>query len=141
MSASQRRGFALIAVLWVVVTLAGLTLVAASRAEVGAVSAASRVGFVRGRWAAEACLAEAQAALDERAERGHALLPLAFDTLRLADGSACALEVTDSSMNATVQRVFVSSRASLPGQSTAARIDELFVGAGTRAAPVRREVW
>lgn len=58
---SGRRGFALLAVLWVVVALAGLVGLGVGAMRVGAFGFANRLTLERGRWAADACLAIAEA--------------------------------------------------------------------------------
>lgn len=132
----NRRGFALVAVLWVTVALTSLALVTASHAQVSAANAESRVLAVRGRWAADACLAVAQSTLDERAAEGRLLEPLPADTLSLADGSQCATAMTD-----TTDAVLVTAQGWVPGGRGSAVIDVLLVSAGSRLAPVRRRVW
>jgi hypothetical protein len=146
-----RRGFALVAVLWVVVALAGLALTATSRARVAGAAAEARVVFVRGRWAAEACLAVAHARLDERAAEGLALQPLAPDTIALADGSRCTVAMVDSTMmppdslraarRAATPRLQLQAFGWFAGAPHAARIDLLVVAAGTRVAPIRKRLW
>ena len=133
---STQRGFALVAVLWVVVALAGLALTASSRAQVGAAGAESRVLAVRGRWAAEACLAAAHARLNERAVRGEPFIALPPDTIALRDGSRCAAEMADSA-----DQVLITARGWVSGSLGAAKIEVLMVSAGVRVAPVRRHVW
>lgn len=145
------RGFALIAVLWVVVALGGLALTATSRAQVSAAAAAARIATMRGRWAAEACLAAAQSRLDARAVAGVMTAALAPDSINLADGSRCAVTMVDSTERPArarvpqrpVARLQLTATGWIPGHagSSAARIDVLAVVAGTRVAPVRRRVW
>lgn len=148
---TMRRGFALVAVLWVVVALSGMALAATSRAQVGAAAAGDRILAVRGRWAAEACLAASHAELDERARAGRPLQPLLLDTIALADGSRCAVDVIDStearpaggvpSTQRPSERLLLSARGWVDGRPGAARLDLLMIAAGARVAPVRRRVW
>lgn len=58
---SASRGFALIAVLWTVTALAGIVGLAVGAARLGQQESVNRIALARGRWAAEACLAIAQA--------------------------------------------------------------------------------
>lgn len=57
----DRRGFALIAVLWVVTLLAAIVGLSMGAARLGSQASVNRLVLARGRWAAEACLAIAQA--------------------------------------------------------------------------------
>lgn len=57
----NRSGFALLAVLWTVTLLAAAVGLAAAAARVGQDATANRIALARGRWAAEACLAIAEA--------------------------------------------------------------------------------
>jgi len=56
-----RRGFALIAVLWTITVLATVVGLAMASTRLGHQTTANRILLARGRWAAEACLAIAQA--------------------------------------------------------------------------------
>jgi len=60
-----RRGFALLAVLWVVAALAAIVGLGLGTLRIGARGSANRLELARGRWAAEACLAIAQARWNE----------------------------------------------------------------------------
>lgn len=148
---SERRGFALIAVLWVVVALAGLTVTATSRAAVGAANATRRVLGVRGHWAAEACIAAALAELDERAARGVPFEVTPLDSLDLAGGARCTAELSDpaaapaspgqpDSVNA-VPALTLTAHGMIPGQPGGAVIQLRLVPAGARVAAVQRQEW
>jgi hypothetical protein len=84
----RRRGFALIAVLWVVAALAGIVGLALSAARLGQQTSLNRIALTRGRWAAEACLAVAQARWAE-----HRLADTA--TVDLGRRTRCHWQVTD----------------------------------------------
>jgi hypothetical protein len=58
---SNARGFALIAVLWLITALAAVVGLALATGRLGALASRNRVLLTRGRWAAEACLAIVQA--------------------------------------------------------------------------------
>jgi hypothetical protein len=58
----MRRGFALVAVLWVISVAGALIIALAGSARTEALAARNRVLLARGRWAAEACAAIAEAA-------------------------------------------------------------------------------
>ncbi|HWZ28404.1 MAG TPA: hypothetical protein VNX15_07575 [Gemmatimonadales bacterium] len=57
----ERRGFALLAVLWVVAALTAMVGLGLGALRIGAQGSANRLQLTRGRWAAEACLAVAAA--------------------------------------------------------------------------------
>src|SRR5213594_3871461 len=79
-AARSRRGFALIAVLWVITALAALLGVALATTRLGTLTTRNRVLLARDRWAAEACLAIAAAR-----RHGHHR-PGPIDALRVARG-------------------------------------------------------
>lgn len=146
----DRRGFALVAVLWVIVALAGMTAAAVSHARVGAANASARIISARGRWAAEACLAASLAELNQRAARGVPFVMLDTDSLDLADGTRCTVTAEDSTASApfpgstgpsSVHRLVLTAVGRVPGQPQAARIDLVVVSAGVRAAITGRRVW
>src|SRR4029077_2023240 len=56
-----RRGFALLAVLWVVAALTAIVGLGLGALRIGAQGSANRLQLTRGRWAAVACLAIAEA--------------------------------------------------------------------------------
>ncbi len=88
-----RRGFALLAVLWVTVALAALAGGAVARAREGADGIEAQIRFMRGRWAAEGCLAAAHALLaGDAATVARTWEP---DSIAFANGTVCRLEVAD----------------------------------------------
>lgn len=82
----SRRGFALIAVLWMLTVLASVTALAFKSAGLGQAATTNRLITTRARWAAEACLAiaEARNAAGGLADTG---------TVPLGRGVACAWRV------------------------------------------------
>lgn len=60
----RRRGFALLAVLWVLVGLAGLALVGSAAGREQLAATGNRVDLTRARWTAEGCLERARAAIN-----------------------------------------------------------------------------
>lgn len=56
----MRRGFALLAVLWVIVGLSAIVGLGVGAVRLGQTTSANRLFLIRGRWAAEACLAIAE---------------------------------------------------------------------------------
>jgi general secretion pathway protein K len=64
MTRRDERGFALVAVLWVVVAVGALALVARLAARDAVASTGNRVELARARWEAEGCAERARAAID-----------------------------------------------------------------------------
>lgn len=91
-----RRGMALLATLWVIVALAALAAAVTQQARAGSAVSADRVSAIRGRWAAEGCLALAQSRIEQRLRRQEPALRADFDTVFYANGVACRTEATDS---------------------------------------------
>lgn len=58
---NHRDGFALLAVLWVIAALSALVGLGLGALRIGAGASANRLELTRGRWAADACLAIAEA--------------------------------------------------------------------------------
>ncbi len=114
---SARDGFALLAVLWLVVALAGLTAGALAAARSGAETTAARVAAVRGRWAAEGCLAVALGVLDSAVRAGRAFALPAIEPLRFANGAQCNATARDP--NATREPVFGDGRLNVNAASDA----------------------
>jgi type II secretory pathway component PulK len=93
----ERRGFALLAVLWVVVALAALAATGAIGARTAGAVTRNRIALARARWAAEGCLAVQLARLDSLARAERPLEAAPGDTLRFADGASCVSVATDPS--------------------------------------------
>lgn len=91
----RRRGFALLAVLWVVVALGALAAGAVARARFDASATGDRVILMRTRWAAEGCLTVALSRLDETLKRHQPLASPVEDTLHFANGAACTVTSLD----------------------------------------------
>jgi type II secretory pathway component PulK len=92
---TTRRGFALIAVLWVVVALGALSAGTVARARADAVSTGDRVARMRGRWAAEACLAVAQSRIEAGLKTRDVLEEPPADSLAFANGARCVTTALD----------------------------------------------
>lgn len=84
----SRRGFALIAVLWVIAALTAIVGLAVAASRLGKQTSLNRLALTRGRWAAEACLAIAQARWAE-----HRLTDT--ETEDLGRGTHCAWRLVD----------------------------------------------
>jgi len=95
---NHRRGFALLAVLWVVVLVGALSTTAVARARDSHHSAERHIGLVRGRWAAMACGAVIRARIEERLRARNELVPLVLDTIVLENGSRCTARAFDTGM-------------------------------------------
>jgi type II secretory pathway component PulK len=92
---TARRGFALLAVLWVVVAIAALAAGAVEHARADATVTGGSVARMRARWAAEGCLAVTQARMDATLSAGQPFSASFRDTLHFADGAACRAEDLD----------------------------------------------
>lgn len=91
----RRRGFALLAVLWAVVALTAVTAGAIGRTRSDASITGNHVAHLKGRWAAESCLAAAQSDM-EAVLRGSASLQVpGRDTLFFANGARCIADAYD----------------------------------------------
>lgn len=86
--ASGCDGFALLAVLWVVVALAAVVAAGMAATQLGARTTRNRLLLARGRWATEACLAIAQARWAD-----HRLPDTA--SVDLGRGTRCASQLED----------------------------------------------
>jgi hypothetical protein len=62
----SRRGFALLTVLWLITALSAVVGLSLAATRLGQRTTTNRIALTRGRWAAEACLAIAQARWGER---------------------------------------------------------------------------
>lgn len=83
-----RRGFALITVLWLITALASLVGLSLSAVRIGNQATTNRITLTRGRWAAEACGAIAQARWVQ-----HRFIDTA--TIDLGRGARCAWRAED----------------------------------------------
>lgn len=128
---THRRGFALLAVLWIVVALGALTTSALAGARQGSAASARHVSWLRGYWAAEACLASATArALAAPGDRPLEQLLSQRESLTLANGARCDLVAGDPG-----ERI---NRDSTP--ELLPRLDSLLAWSGDTSAERRRSL-
>jgi len=115
------HGFALIAVLWMLTALSGIVGVAVGAARLGQQTSVNRLTLTRGRWAAEACLAIAQA----RWWMAHRLVDA--DTEDLGRGARCAWEVADPAalINVNTVEPEILAMAVCRGNRSACALDSL----------------
>jgi len=106
-----RNGFALLAVLWVVVALAAVAAGAVELARADAAVTGDRTRLMRGRWAAEACLAVAQSRMEAALRDGAAFAPPPLDTLSFANGARCATVAFDPAARLNIDSASVGMRA------------------------------
>ena len=85
----DRRGFALITVLWLITALAVVAGAALATAREGAAASRNRLILMRARWAGEGCLEVAQARYAADSS------PHSLDSLDLGSGVWCRAELTD----------------------------------------------
>ncbi|HKV69640.1 MAG TPA: hypothetical protein VJN62_00220 [Gemmatimonadales bacterium] len=105
----MRRGFALLAVLWVIVALSAIVGLGVGAVRLGQMTSANRVFLTRGRWAAEACLAIA-----ETRSSAHRLGDTA--TVDLGRVTHCAWRVDDPTARLNVNTTPVSVLEQLADQ-------------------------
>jgi type II secretory pathway component PulK len=125
-----RHGFALLAVLWVVVALAAVAAGAVELARADAAVTGDRSRRMRGRWAAEACLAVAQSRMETTLRGSSAFAAPPSDTLSFANGARCTTVALDpasrlnlDSTSAAMRARFDSARAA--GIFSASALDTL----------------
>jgi DNA uptake protein ComE-like DNA-binding protein len=97
---TRRHGFALLAVLWVIVALTALAGAGVVGARTAGAVTRNRIALTRARWAAEGCLAVTLAALDSLARAARPLAPVSGDTLHFASGAECWTLALDPSARA-----------------------------------------
>ncbi len=114
------RGFALIAVLWTVTALAGIVGLAVAATRFGQATSFNRLALTRGRWAAEACLAVAQARWVE-----HRLADTAAEDL--GRGVRCAWRLSDPTarLNVNVGEPDELAAVMCSRRGTVCRVDSL----------------
>jgi type II secretory pathway component PulK len=110
---TNRRGFALLAVLWVVVALAALAAGAVERARAEASVTGDRVARMRARWAAEGCLALAQERIEAALISAGTLQAPSADTLYFANGARCVAEVYDTGARLNIDSAAPAMKAGL----------------------------
>ncbi len=92
---ANHRGFALIAVLWLITALAAVVGLALAGGRLGALASRNRIVLTRGRWSAEACLAIVQARWAQ-----HQLSDTA--TIDLGRTTACSWRLEDPTAKLSV---------------------------------------
>lgn len=92
----NRRGMALLLVLWLIVLLAGVAGISMGRAREGSLHARNRLALIRAGWAREACLEVVlgRARNDSLALRDP-IARLTIDSLDLGDGVWCSAHLSD----------------------------------------------
>lgn len=94
----MKRGFALLAVLWLVVALAGLIATVLSGTRIGLERSHSRVAHLRGYWAAEGCLAAMTERIETALAAGERLATTTEPTrIAFAGGAECVVAAVDPS--------------------------------------------
>src|SRR5438874_2686509 len=94
----NRRGFALIAVLWVLTALTAVVGLSLAATRLGQQVTGNRVTLTRGRWAAEACLAITQARWNQEKLGDTTTIDLGRET-------RCVWEVRDPTASLNVNTV------------------------------------
>jgi type II secretory pathway component PulK len=124
----SRRGFALLAVLWVTVALAALAAGTVAAAREGQDGTTRRITLVRARWAAEGCLAAAHAELEAAVRAQRALRAPPADTIAFANEARCTVEALDPSAHL---------HADSAGPALLARLDSALASVGLDPAAHR----
>ncbi len=97
----NRRGVALLAVLWVLVALMGVAGVTLAALRSGERASLNRLALTRGRWAAESCLAIVRARYAKPGAIARPLEQLAIDSMDLGAPIWCRgwIELPDTKVN------------------------------------------
>lgn len=125
----SRSGFALIAVLWTIALIGAVTGAGIGAVRIGDRTTANRAGLLRGRWAAEACLAIAAARWGGERFRS-------ADTVGLGRTTTCHWWLDDPTSRLNVNRVSREilgrflARLSLAPDSAAAFLDAVMARRG-----------
>ena len=142
---ANRRAFALLAVLWVVVLLTTLIAGGVSAARLDGLAALNRVTLERGRWAAEACLALAFSRLDSLQRDRAVFSPPQPDSLVLDSGARCtssALRASaDSGSDVGTPAFVLTASGHDSGMAATSVIELLVVPVGNRVGVIRRRQW
>lgn len=150
----RERGFALLAVLWLVAALAALGMAGTAAARVAGAVTMNRVALARARWAAEGCLATARVLLDSVVRANRPLAGFDGDTLYFATGARCWSRVVehDEDGRVNLNTALASALAVLPGFGEEAvqvvlerrafgeRITDLFQVMGRVSPPARAAI-
>lgn len=107
---NKEGGFALIAVLWLITTLVAIVGLQLAATRVGQQASINRLILLRGRWAAEACLAIVQA-------RWHAQRLTDTATVDLGNRTACGWHVDDPGARINLNTADGETLARLLGDS------------------------
>lgn len=114
---TDRRGFALFTVLWLIAALSAVTATALTTARLGRWATANRIALRRGRWAADGCLEIFQGRMTTSAQ-----LP-ALDSVDLGNGTWCRLRLDDPESRLNLNTASDAAVATVLGSDTlAARV-------------------
>jgi general secretion pathway protein K len=100
---TRRAGFALLAALWVTVTLSAMALAGLLVARGVTNGSRNRIALMRGQWRAEDCLERARAVIDDALSGGHAIpRPVAGSWEALDRVVAASPAITDAACDVTL---------------------------------------
>ncbi len=150
----RERGFALLAVLWLVAALAALAMAGTAAARVAGAATMNRVVLARARWAAEGCLAAVRATLDSVVRANQPLAAFDGDTVYFATSARCWSRVVEDDEDGRVNlnTAPAPALAALPGFGEEAvrvvlerrafgeRITDLFQVMGRVSPPARAAI-
>lgn len=137
----NRRGFALLGVLWAVTALAGIAAIGTSDARLGARASANRIALTRAAWAAEGCLALVFAATDGVLRGGGSLAASAPASLAFSREVHCRVESRYVAAADSAPTLTLLATGSVRERPPLAHAELTLTAAGRRAAVVRRRVW
>jgi len=125
----SRRGFALLTVLWLITALSAVVGLSLAATRLGQRTTTNRIALTRGRWAAEACLAIAQARWAARRFADTAMIDL-------GRGTWCRWRVEDPAarVNVNTAEREVLARLTGSGERGAGWVDSIL--ARRRVAPL-----
>ncbi len=118
----NRRGMALLLVLWLIVLLTGVAGISMGRAREGSLHARNRLAWVRASWAREACLEVVLGrAQDDSLALRDPIARLTIDSLDLGEGIWCSARLSDPGEQGHLNRASLEVLVRLLGDSLLAQ--------------------
>ena len=134
------RGVTLIVVMWTLVAISSTALIGMAAVKDLHLTAAFRADWIRGRWAADACLQYGRRHLREQIDDEQLEAPLdsARDSLRLDLGAGMSCGLTWTLRERDVEIALDVVAYGRVGQRVGASIEETWAATDTRIAVLRR---
>lgn len=134
------RGVTLIVVMWTLVAISSTALIGMSAVKELHLTAAFRADWIRGRWAADACLQYGLSLLEARMDDGGlaTLRSAGRDSIHLdfGEGTSCHMSLGLRERDVDIGLDIVS--LGRVGERVAASIEETWIATDTRIAVLRR---